>query len=179
VVFSHDSTRLASASYDSTVRVWDARSGKCLSTLEGHSYWVTSVVFSHDSTRLASASGDRTVKVWDARSGECLFTVNVERVLHRISFDSKGNYLHTDVGVINLSAQSTITPASTSAETHTAQYQSIALGVAGTWITYNSKNLLRLPSEYRPSCSAVSGNVIAVGVGNGRVWMCEVQSSVS
>jgi WD40 repeat protein len=37
VAFSHDSTRLASASGDSTVKVWDASSGACLQTLEGHS----------------------------------------------------------------------------------------------------------------------------------------------
>jgi WD40 repeat protein len=37
VAFSHDSTRLASASHDSTVKIWDASSGACLQTLEGHS----------------------------------------------------------------------------------------------------------------------------------------------
>src|ERR1700681_1235813 len=33
VAFSHDSTRLASASYHSTVKIWDAGSGECLQTL--------------------------------------------------------------------------------------------------------------------------------------------------
>jgi WD40 repeat protein len=42
VAFSHDSTRLASASYDSTVKIWDASSGACLQTLEGHSGTVSS-----------------------------------------------------------------------------------------------------------------------------------------
>jgi WD40 repeat protein len=37
VAFSPDSARLASASYDSTVKIWNASSGKCLQTLEGHS----------------------------------------------------------------------------------------------------------------------------------------------
>jgi WD40 repeat protein len=75
VAFSHDSTWLASASWDSTVKLWDASSGECLQTLEGHSGDVMSVAFSHDSTQLASASDDKTVKLWDASSGECLQTL--------------------------------------------------------------------------------------------------------
>jgi WD40 repeat protein len=34
VAFSHDWTRLASASDDGTVKIWDASSGACLQTLE-------------------------------------------------------------------------------------------------------------------------------------------------
>jgi WD40 repeat protein len=36
VVFSHDSARLASASADKTVKIWDVGSSECLQTLEGH-----------------------------------------------------------------------------------------------------------------------------------------------
>ncbi|KAF2184206.1 WD40 repeat-like protein [Zopfia rhizophila CBS 207.26] len=75
VAFSYDSARRASASYDETVKIWDASSGKRLRTLKGHSGSVYSVAFSHDSARLASASYDETVRIWDARSGEFLRTL--------------------------------------------------------------------------------------------------------
>ncbi|OWY53296.1 HET-D protein [Alternaria alternata] len=75
VAFSHDSTWLASASNDRTVKIWDASSGACLQTLEGHSSRVSSVAFSHDSTRLASGSNNSTVKIWDVSSGACLQTI--------------------------------------------------------------------------------------------------------
>ncbi|KAF2462479.1 uncharacterized protein BDR25DRAFT_202744, partial [Lindgomyces ingoldianus] len=51
---------LASGSDDNTVKIWDASSGACLSTLKGHSNVVISVAFSPDSTRLASGSHDET-----------------------------------------------------------------------------------------------------------------------
>src|SRR5271156_3503081 len=106
VAISHDSARLASASYDNTVKIWDASSGECLQTLEGHSRWVNSVAFSHDSARLASASDDKTVKIWDASSGECLQTLQIGRVLLNISFDTTGSYLHTEMGTIAIDASS-------------------------------------------------------------------------
>ncbi|KAK3616825.1 hypothetical protein LTR56_025694 [Elasticomyces elasticus] len=96
VVFSVDSSRLASASHDKTVKVWDAISGQCLRTLEGHSGPVSSVVFSANSSRLASASGDKTVKIWDASSGMWLETLKVSRALYDISFDHTGSFLNTE-----------------------------------------------------------------------------------
>ncbi|KAL8364662.1 hypothetical protein RB595_003782 [Gaeumannomyces hyphopodioides] len=75
VAFSSDGQRLASASFDNTVKLWDMATGACLQTLEGHSNWVRSVAFSPDGQRLASASNDNTVKLWDAATGAYLQTL--------------------------------------------------------------------------------------------------------
>ncbi|KAF2260950.1 beta transducin-like protein HET-D2Y [Lojkania enalia] len=175
VAFSHDSARLASASADKTVKIWDASSGECLSTLEGHSAWVSSVAFSHDSARLASASADKTVKIWDASSGECLQTFSIAKLLRRIAFDITSLYLHTDIGTINIGARTGSPSLPIISEPRSSQYQGLSLSEDGVWITHNSEKLLWLPSEYRPSSSAVLGSTIGIGVGTGRVWICKVK----
>lgn len=64
--WSPDGTRLASASNDQLIRVWDTRTGDLLLSLPGHSRTVTSVAWSHDGTRIASAGRDLTIRIWDA-----------------------------------------------------------------------------------------------------------------
>ena len=75
VAFSPDGQRLASASRDQTVKIWDSATGKELFALKGHAGWVTSVAFSPDGQRLASASDDQTVKIWDSATGKELFAL--------------------------------------------------------------------------------------------------------
>ncbi len=74
VSFSPDGKRLASASFDKTVRVWDVATRKAELTLTGHSDFVYSVAFSPDGTWLVSASKDRSVKLVDATTGKSRFT---------------------------------------------------------------------------------------------------------
>ena len=75
MAFSPDGQRLASASYDQTVKIWDSATGKELFALKGHAGTVWSVAFSPDGQRLASASWDQTVKIWDSATGKELFAL--------------------------------------------------------------------------------------------------------
>jgi WD40 repeat protein len=59
-----DRLAIATASSDTTVRVWLAGSGRCLSLLKGHTDSVRSCQFRHDGQRIVSASWDGTVRVW-------------------------------------------------------------------------------------------------------------------
>ena len=75
VAFAPDGNMLASSSSDDTIKLWDARSGEVLRTLEGHTEGVDSVVFTPDGNTLASGSDDKTIKLWNASSGELLRTL--------------------------------------------------------------------------------------------------------
>ncbi len=54
-----------SASFDSTVRLWDVERGICIHTLTKHQEPVYSVAFSPDGKHLASGSFDKCVHIWN------------------------------------------------------------------------------------------------------------------
>ena len=75
VSWSPGGDRLAAASADGTVMVWEATTGRKIHALKGHTSAVRSVHWSPDGRRLVSAAEDRTVRVWDPQSGRELLVL--------------------------------------------------------------------------------------------------------
>ena len=69
-------SRFATASKDSTVRIWDAKACTCILTISGHTAAVMSLRWCGDGL-LCTASQDKTVKVWEAATGKQIRTLNV------------------------------------------------------------------------------------------------------
>ena len=69
VAVSPDGAFIVTGSWDSTARIWDAKSGIERAVLEGHEGWVTSVAVSPDGAFIVTGSDDNTARIWDAKSG--------------------------------------------------------------------------------------------------------------
>jgi WD40 repeat protein len=66
VVWSPDGERIAAACWDSTIKVWEARSGRRLATLRGSQGGVVTLAWNPDSRQLASGGRDRAIRIWDS-----------------------------------------------------------------------------------------------------------------
>jgi WD40 repeat protein len=62
--------KLASGSWDKTIRIWDVATQRCEVTLQGHQKLVRSVAALR-SGKLASGSGDNTIRIWNVSSQQC------------------------------------------------------------------------------------------------------------
>ena len=92
--FSPDGKRIVSASYDHTIRIWDAFTGQCLVTLEEQIEPVNSAVFSPDGKYILSASNDNTICVWNSYSGHCLVTMEGHAgYVYSATFSPDGKYV--------------------------------------------------------------------------------------
>jgi WD40 repeat protein len=67
--------KIASGSWDKTIKIWDGKSLELLKTLKGHSSHVTAVSWNHDGTQIVSGSDDNTIKIWDSFTGKELHTL--------------------------------------------------------------------------------------------------------
>jgi eukaryotic-like serine/threonine-protein kinase len=94
VTWSPVGQRLASASDDGTVRLWDGVTGQLQGTLRDHTEKVNAVAWSPDGTRLASASDDGTGRLWDAATGQPLALLRGHTgSVYAVAWSLDGRYL--------------------------------------------------------------------------------------
>jgi WD40 repeat protein len=95
VSFSPDGKQLATASFDRTVRLWEATTGKPVRTLTGHQDLVLSVSYRGDGKQVASGSSDKTARIWEPVSGKELFALKHPNIVDVVAFNPAGDQLAT------------------------------------------------------------------------------------
>ncbi|MGH8886142.1 MAG: WD40 repeat domain-containing protein, partial [Egibacteraceae bacterium] len=90
VAWSPDGQRIATASGDRTVRLWEAQTGTELAIAGVHEDSVEDVAWSPDSQRIVTASRDRTARIWDAATDlDSLVAKARKRVLRELTADER------------------------------------------------------------------------------------------
>ncbi|KAF7248304.1 WD repeat-containing protein 1, partial [Varanus komodoensis] len=80
VRFSPDGNRLATASADGQIFIYDGKTGEKVGALGGskaHDGGIYAISWSPDGNRLLSASGDKTAKIWDVGANSIVNTFNM------------------------------------------------------------------------------------------------------
>lgn len=65
-----------SASCDTTVKVWNAHKGFCMSTLRTHRDYVQALAYAKDREQVASAGLDKAIFLWDVNTLTALTASN-------------------------------------------------------------------------------------------------------
>ncbi|KAF7359148.1 hypothetical protein MSAN_01256400 [Mycena sanguinolenta] len=90
--FSPDDRRFATASDDSSVRIWSFKESRIESTLTGHGWDVKCVEWHPTKGLLVSGSKDNDIKFWDPRTGTVLSTLHQHKnTIQALSWSPNGD----------------------------------------------------------------------------------------
>jgi WD40 repeat protein/serine/threonine protein kinase/pSer/pThr/pTyr-binding forkhead associated (FHA) protein len=93
VAFNPDGRSVLAGSTDSTLKLWDIATSRCLLSFEGHKGGVAAVTFSPVGRSALSGSADATLKLWDVLTAECLRTlVGHTAGVSSVAFSPTGRY---------------------------------------------------------------------------------------
>ena len=96
VAYSPDGTRIVTASFDNTARIWDATTGQQVMQLNGHADRLRYAAFSPDGLRVVTASHDKTARIWDAVTGRQIVQLNGHTdAVRSATFSSDGSRVVT------------------------------------------------------------------------------------
>ena len=89
MVYSPDGTKIASGSGDNTVKIWNAQTGQCVSTLVDST--VNSVAFCPDGSKIAAAYSSK-IQIFDAKTMAKLGSpLSVDYTVNSVAFSPDGS----------------------------------------------------------------------------------------
>ena len=97
--------------------------------------------------------------------------LNIGIILFGMSFDTTSSYLHTEISTIAVDTESDSIIIPIITDPQKPRYQGWVISSEAI----SSENQLRLPLEYRPSCSAVLGKSTSIGVKYRLIWIYSIK----
>ena len=92
VVFSPDSTRIATGDWDGKTTLWDINTEAALATYI-HKDYINSITFSPNGKFIATGSRDATTTLWDVETGEQLWCVTHEKRIDAVAFSPDSTFM--------------------------------------------------------------------------------------
>lgn len=141
-VISPKGDLLATAGYDSVIKLWSLPEGRFLRDLKAHNGAIFDLAFDPAGIRLASAGADETVKLWRVSDGIRLDTLNQpEGEQFTVTFTPDGHHLlaagadhRIRMWSLLPTDQPRIQPLIHSRFAHEEDIQNLAVHPAGTWL---------------------------------------------
>ncbi|VUC20528.1 unnamed protein product [Clonostachys rosea] len=180
MTFSADST-LILCHRDHLLKVWHCGSGKCLLELK-HRFIDYGCVFSNNSKFIASififpntSRVHYQVQLWCINTSQHLYSIESGPALDQhiglrlgdlVRFTPDDSGLETSTGVIALS---NFPPAPWNNAPRSFSISGYGISMDTSWITWDGDKLLRIPTQYRPTCSAVHLGTVVLVSDSGRI----------
>lgn len=90
IAFRSDAKRIAACSWDGSLAIWDATTGKRILTTECHDAALLSLAYSPDGDRIAAGTGDGKIKLYTAQTGDPLLDIPLRGDIKGVVFTPDG-----------------------------------------------------------------------------------------
>lgn len=160
LAFSPDGQRLATASTDGTVKIWDLGNGHEILSYSGHKEKVRAMAWSNDGTFIASAGNEKAIRIWDPTNGKDKQIINaIGENVTSVALSKDGKHVFT--GQINVPGN----PPN-------------GLFVHETATGKPVRDVRDFQNSIGTMTFSHEGNILAVGDGNGNVRLFQYPSFV-
>lgn len=94
VAMTKDMKKIISASFDKTIKIWNAETGELIHSIDAHEETIREVKINPILNQFASCSDDSTIKIWDLASYNLLKVLKKDMgEIKSISYHYTGNYI--------------------------------------------------------------------------------------
>ncbi|MEO0986592.1 MAG: TIR domain-containing protein [Cyanobacteria bacterium J06639_14] len=146
--FSADGQRLASTSFDGTIRLWQPAPNPLYQIIDGHDDIVSSLRFAPDGQTLASSSYDGTIRLWQADRALLQTLDSHTAAVNAVEFDSHYDRLLSASDDATLKVWTPQGELQSTFEAHSSPVKSLSISPDGeVWASVSEDGALQLWSK--------------------------------